>query len=48
MQTIHQDEDEGSDSEETNLVGPLICIGEISRYMEREYIGGFVRRTIGI
>ena len=40
MQVIFEDEDEGGDSRRTGIMGPLICIGRISRCMEGKRYGG--------
>ena len=39
MQVIFEDEDERGNSRRTGAMGPLICIGRISRYMEGERYG---------
>ena len=37
-------EDEGSHSRETSIVGVILYTGEISRYLEGEYHEGFRKR----
>ena len=44
MQVILIDEDKRGSRIETNSVDIVICIGKVSRYMKREYIGRFRRR----
>ena len=40
MQVIFEDEDEGGDSRRTSVMGPFICTGRISGYLERKHYGG--------
>lgn len=44
MQNILKDENERSYCRETDLMGSVICIGRISRYIERKYIQRFGNR----
>jgi len=44
MQIVCKNEDEKSSSGRINLVDFVICARRISRYVEREYVGGFGRR----
>ena len=48
MQAIYKNEDEGGSSGRTNSVDIVIYIGEISKYVERKYIGGFGSRSARI
>lgn len=48
MQIIHKNKDEGGSNRRTNLVGIVICIGEISRYMKGECLRGFRGRNVKI
>ena len=38
MQVIFEDENKRSVSRRANLIDLIICIGKISRYIEREFI----------
>ena len=48
MQTIYMDENKGSTSRGTNLVGIVIYVGRSSRHVKRKCIGRPGRMTIGI
>ena len=41
MQIVYKNEDEKSSSQRINLVGIIIHIGGISRYLEGEHVGRF-------
>ena len=48
MQIVYKNEDERSSSRRTDPVDFVIYARRISRCVEREYVGGFGRRIIGI
>ena len=48
MQVILKNEDEGGNSRGTSVVGSLVCIGGVSRYLERKHNGGIGVRGDGI
>ena len=48
MSIIHKDEDEGGSSQETNLVGAIICTGGIGKRLEGKHIEGLRRKVIRI
>ena len=48
MSIICQNEDERSGSWGTDLMGVVVYVGRIGRCLEREHIGGFGSKNIGI
>jgi len=48
MQIIYQDEDERRSSGRTDIVGFIICVRRIGRYMEEKYFRRFRRRITGV
>jgi len=48
MQTLYQDENEKDSSREVNLVGIIIHIGRISRYLEGKHFREFRDKKIRI
>ena len=48
MQVVLKNENEGGNSRGTNVVGPLICTGRVSRYMEGKCDGRIRSRKDGV
>ena len=48
MQVIFKDKDEGGDSRRISAMGPFICTGRISGYLERKHYGGTRDRRDGV
>ena len=48
MQIIYQNEDERNNSGKTDLVGIIIYVERVSRYMKEKYTKGLGRRIVRI
>ena len=48
MQVISKNKNKESGSGEADIVDPIICIGEISGYIEGKHIGESEMRTTGV
>ena len=48
MQVVYKNEDERGGSRIVNLVGIIICVGGISRYLKGEHVGRFEGGVIRI
>ena len=48
MQAIYKDENKKGATEETNLMGTILCAGRISRYVEEKHTGRPKGREIGV
>ena len=48
MQVVLKNEDEGDNSGGISAVGPLVCTGRVSRYMEGKYDGRIGSRGDGV
>ena len=48
MQVVYKNEDERGGSKRVNLVGIIVCAGEISRYLKGEHVGRFEGGVIRI